>query len=224
MIEHRAFKDAINSQFARIAKALANPHRFEMVDLLAQGERSVEDLANEAGLTLANASQHLQALRDAYLVTSRKEGLRVYYRLSDPGVFRLVQVIRQIAEHKLADLDRIVDSYLHHRETLEAITTEELQALIAQGKVVVVDVRPSTEYQQGHIAGAISIPIDELGARLEELSQSHEVVAYCRGPYCVFADEAAELLVAKGYSVRRLREGYPDWELAGLPIERTQGA
>ncbi len=221
MTDHREFKDAINVQFARIAKALANPHRFELVDLLAQGERSVEDLATETGLTLANASQHLQALRETHLVSSRKEGLRVYYRLSDPNVFRLVQIIREIAEDQLAELDRIVDSYLHHRETLEPITTDELQALISQGTVVVVDVRPGAEYKQGHIAGAISIPVDELGARLDELSQSREVVAYCRGPYCVFADEAAGLLAAKGFSVRRLRDGYPDWELAGLPVERA---
>jgi rhodanese-related sulfurtransferase/DNA-binding transcriptional ArsR family regulator len=223
MIDHRAFKDAINTQFARIAKALANPHRFEMVDLLAQGERSVEDLANETGLTLANASQHLQALRDAYLVTSRKEGLRVYYRLSDPSVYHLVQSIREIAEQQLADLDRIVDSYLHHRDSLQAITAQELQARLSQENIVVLDVRPDTEYAQGHIAGAISIPIEELDARLGELSQDQEVIAYCRGPYCVFADEAAELLASKGYLVKRLREGYPDWELAGLPIEREKG-
>jgi rhodanese-related sulfurtransferase/DNA-binding transcriptional ArsR family regulator len=224
MIDHRAFKDAINSEFARIAKALANPHRFEIVDLLAQGERSVEDLANETGLTLANASQHMQALREAHLVASRKEGLRVYYRLADPTIFRLVQVVREIAQHQLAEVDRIVDSYLHNRETLQAITTQELQSLISQGNVVILDVRPITEYEQGHIAGALSIPIEELDERLSEISPSHEVVAYCRGPYCVFADEAAELLAAKGYSVRQLREGYPDWELAGLPIERAQGA
>jgi rhodanese-related sulfurtransferase/DNA-binding transcriptional ArsR family regulator len=224
MSDHRAFKDAINTQFARIAKALANAHRFEIVDLLAQGERSVEHIASETGLTLANASQHLQALREAHLLTSRKEGLRVYYRLSDPSVFRLVQTIRELAEHQIADVDRIVDSYLHHRESLQAITIEELQALISEGTIVVLDVRPDIEYEQGHIAGAISIPIDELGERLGELSLDQQVVAYCRGPYCVFADEAAELLASNGYSVRRLREGYPDWQLAGLPTERTSGA
>jgi rhodanese-related sulfurtransferase/DNA-binding transcriptional ArsR family regulator len=224
MIDHRAFKDAINNQFARIAKALANPHRFEIVDLLAQGERSVEDLAAETALTLANASQHLQALREAHLVASRKEGLRVYYRLADPTIFRLVQVIRETAEQQLADVQRTVDTYLHRRDMLQPITAEELQNLLAQGKVVVLDVRPGVEYAQGHIAGAVSIPIEELDQRLEELSPDQEIIAYCRGPYCVFADEAIELLAAKGYSVRRLQAGYPDWELAGLPVKRAQGA
>ena len=224
MTDHRPFKDTINAQFARIAKALANAHRFEIIDLLAQGERSVEDLAAETALTLANASQHLQGLREAHLVASRKEGLRVYYRLADPTVYRLVQVIRETAEQQLADVQRTVDTYLHRREMLQPITAEELQTLLTQGSVVVLDVRPGVEYEQGHIAGAISIPVEELEQHLGDLSPNQQIVAYCRGPYCVFADEAAELLAAKGYSVRRLREGYPDWELAGLPVERTQGA
>jgi DNA-binding transcriptional ArsR family regulator len=218
-MNHRAFKSAINEQFARIAKAIANPHRFEIIDLLAQGERSVDDIARETELSIANASQHLGALREAHLVTTRKEGLYVYYRLSDPNIYRLIQIIREIAEHQLSEVDRIVDTYLHNRESLEPIKTHELAARLTEPDLIILDVRPMEEYQQGHIAGAQSIPVDELVQRINELSPESEIVAYCRGPYCVFADEAVEILKSNGYQVRRMQEGYPDWNLDGLPTE-----
>lgn len=218
-MNHRAFKTEINEQFARIAKALANPHRLELVDLLAQGERSVDELAKEAALSIANASQHLQALREAHLVASRKEGLRVYYRLSDPAVYHLIQVIRELAERQLAEVERIVNTYLTERKSMEPVTLNELITRLHEPGLIVLDVRPTLEYTQGHIAGARSIPIDELQQRLHELPQNQEIVAYCRGAYCVFADEAVELLTAHGYQARRMGQGYPDWQLAHLPTE-----
>jgi len=218
-MDHRAFKTEINEQFARITKAIANPHRLELIDLLAQGERSVEELAKETALSVANASQHLQALREAHLITARKEGLRVYYRLADPTVFQLVQIIRRIAERQLAEVERIVNTYLTERKAMEPVTLNELMTRLREPGLVILDVRPTLEYAQGHIAGARSIPIDELQQRLHELPQDQEIVAYCRGTYCVFADEAVELLTAQGYQVRRMQLGYPDWVLAQLPIE-----
>jgi DNA-binding transcriptional ArsR family regulator/rhodanese-related sulfurtransferase len=220
-MNHRAFKTAINEQFARVAKAIANPHRLELVDVLAQGERSVEELARETALSVANASQHLQALREAHLVTARKEGLRVYYRLSDPAVFRLIQVIREIAERQLAEVERLVDTYLTERASMEPVTLNELLARLHEPGLIVLDVRPSLEYVQGHIAGSRSIPVDELESRLHELPPEQEIIAYCRGAYCVFADEAVERLTARGYRARRLFQGYPDWVLAQLPTEKN---
>lgn len=218
-MDHRAFKTEINEQFTRIAKAIANPHRLELVDLLAQGERSVEELAKESALSIANASQHLQALRDAHLVSSRKEGLRVYYRLADESVFHLLQLIRDIAERQLAEVERIVNTYLTERKAMEPVTLNELLSRLHEPGLVVLDVRPALEYAQGHIAGARSIPIAELEERLRELPPDQEIVAYCRGAYCVFADEAVEVLTAHGYQARRMQQGYPDWHLANLPTE-----
>ncbi len=218
-MDHRTFKSEVNEQFARIAKAIANTHRLEIVNVLAQGERSVEDLAHEVDLTTANASQHLQALREAHLVTSRREGLRIYYRLADPVVFRLVQTIREVAERQLAEVERIVNTFLTDRKSLEPLTLNELHARLHEPELVILDVRPALEYAQGHIPGARSMPVDELKTRLSELSPTQEIIAYCRGPYCVFADEAVEVLVANGYQVRRMYEGYPDWQLANLPTE-----
>jgi DNA-binding transcriptional ArsR family regulator/rhodanese-related sulfurtransferase len=218
-MSHRNFKAEINEQFARIAKAIASPHRLELVDLLAQGERSVDELARETGLSIANTSQHLQALREAHLVHSRKAGLRVYYRLADPRVFQLVQVIRDIAQQQLADVERIVTTYLTQRTTLEPVTLNELLIRLHEPGLIILDVRPTLEYVQGHIAGARSIPLDQLEERLSELPPDQEIVAYCRGVYCVFADEAVELLTARGFHARRMEEGYPDWRIADLPTE-----
>lgn len=221
-MDHRAFKSQVNEQFARIAKAIANTHRMEIVDVLAQGERSVEDLAHEVDLTIANASQHLQALREAHLVASRREGLYIYYRLADPAVFRLVQIIREVAERQLAEVEHIVGTFLTDRKSMESMTLNELLARLHEPELVILDVRPALEYAQGHIPGARSIPIAELKMRLNELSPEQEIVAYCRGPYCVFADEAVETLVAHGYQARRIWEGYPDWKLANLPTEANK--
>ncbi|MCI0394307.1 MAG: metalloregulator ArsR/SmtB family transcription factor [Chloroflexi bacterium] len=222
-IEHRHFKTQLNSQLARIAKAVANPHRLEILDLLAQGERHVEDVAAETGLTLANASQHLQGLRQAHLVAARKEGLRVYYRLATPAVYSLLQIIREVAESQLAELDRLVETFLHRREMLEPMTLAELQARLDDPELVLLDVRPALEYEQGHIPGARSIPVAELAEHLSELTPEKQIVAYCRGPYCVFADEAVEILLDHGYQAQRVREGYPDWHVAGLPVETGPG-
>jgi rhodanese-related sulfurtransferase len=220
----RAFKEQMYAQFARLGKALASPARLELLDLLAQGERPVEALALEAALSVANASAHLRVLHQARLVERRKEGLRVYYRLADPAVYRLWSALRQVGERQLAEIDRLVATYLTERETLEALSRDELRQRLAEGTVAVVDVRPAVEYRQGHIAGARSIPVDELAARLDELNPAQEVVAYCRGPYCVFADEAVALLRDRGYAATRYAEGYPEWAAAGLPIAPDERA
>lgn len=215
---HREFKDRLYGQFARIGKALASPHRLELLELLAQGERTVDSLASEIGLSLANASQHLQALRQASLVDSRKQGLYVYYRLADPAVCDLCRVIRTVAEHQLADLDRLVRAHFGDRVGDEAIGMEELLKRARSRDVVILDTRPSTEYAAGHIAGAISVPVDELQRRLRLLPKDKEFVAYCRGPYCVYADQAVEFLRSKGRRARRLLEGFPEWRAAGFPV------
>ena len=221
--QKRQFKNALYEQFARITKALANPHRLELVDLLAQGERTVEDLAREAAVPIANASQHLQVLRAAHLVSVRRDGLYAYYRLADEGVFRVWQALRALGEAQLADVDQLVRSFLHERTSTEAVSAPELRERMERGSTIIVDVRPVVEYQAGHIAGARSLPVEELATRLHELPADHPVVAYCRGPYCVFADEAVALLRSHGYDASRLEEGLPDWHARGFPIEIGSG-
>ncbi len=221
---HREFKGPLYDQFARVAKAVANPHRLELIDLLAQGERRVDDLAREAGLSIANASQHLQTLRQGGLVVSRRDGTAIYYRLADEQVVRLWQAIRAVGEARLAELDVLTRMYLHDRAELDAIDATTLRRRIEDGDVVVLDVRPVLEYRAAHIAGARSIPITELANRLQEVPRDLEVVAYCRGPYCLFSDEAVVLLRERGYQARRLDVGLPDWQLAGLPIETSDSA
>ena len=215
---HREFKDRLYGQFARLGKALANPHRLEMLELLAQGERTVDSLATEIGLSLANASQHLQALRQAALVESRKDGLFVYYRLADPDVFELSKVIRSVAERRLAELDRLVHDHFGNRAGAEPVPMDELLKRARSRQVVILDTRPASEYIAGHIPGALSIPVDDLQRRLKELTKGKDYVAYCRGPYCIYADRAVELLQAKGRRARRLVEGFPEWRSAGLPV------
>ena len=217
--DHREFKDQLYEQFARIAKALANPHRLELIDLLAQGERTVEDLAREAALSIANASQHLQTLRAARLVDVRREGLYAFYHLSDERVYRLWQVLRALGETQLAEIDRIVKTFLHDRDSFEAVSTDELRSLCRDGDVVLLDVRPEEEYRAGHIPGARSVPVEKLEVFLKELPTDKEVIAYCRGPYCVFSDEAVNLLRQRGYKARRYERGLPDWRATGLPVD-----
>jgi rhodanese-related sulfurtransferase len=219
MSDHRLFKDKLFEQFARVGKALANPHRLEILDILAQGERTVEDLAREAGMSVANTSRHLQELRAARLVEVRREGLYGYYRLADERVFAAWRAIRDLGEARLAEIDRLVGSYLTDRDSLEAVCAEELLAKMREEGVEVLDVRPEDEYRAGHIPGARSVPVERMEAYLEEIPRDREVVAYCRGPYCVFSDEAVALLMSRGYRARRLREGLPDWRAAGLPVE-----
>jgi rhodanese-related sulfurtransferase len=221
---HRAFKDRLYGELAVIGRALANPHRLELLDLLGQGERSVEALAREANLSLANASAHLQVLRRARLVDTEKRGLYVVYRLASSGVYELWRMLRDLGAVQLAEVDRLVETYLTDRGALAAISKEDLVQQIAEGAILVIDVRPTLEYDQGHIVGARSIPVDELERRLTELPRDQVIVAYCRGPYCVFADEAVSLLVGRGYRARRLTEGLPEWRAAGYPVERAAAA
>jgi rhodanese-related sulfurtransferase/DNA-binding transcriptional ArsR family regulator len=223
---HREFKDRLYGQFARIGKALASPHRLELLELLAQGERTVDSLASEIGLSLANTSQHLQALRQAALVESRKQGLYVYYRLADDDVSEVSRAIRTVAEQRLAELDRLVRRHFGDRSNAEPVGMEELLRRARSDGVVILDTRPASEYIAGHIAGAISVPVDELQGRLRKLTKDKEYVAYCRGPYCVYADHAVELLRSKGRRAQRLLEGFPEWRAAGLPVQTglEQGA
>jgi rhodanese-related sulfurtransferase/DNA-binding transcriptional ArsR family regulator len=221
-VADRAFKEQVYAQFARVGKALASPARLELLDLLSQGERSVEDLAREAHLSLANASAHLKVLSQARLVVGHKQGLRVFYRLADPAVYRLWAALRETGRKQLAEIDRLVATYLRGRQGLEAVSREQLWQRLSDPSTIVLDVRPALEYRQGHVAGARSIPVDELEARLAELDPAHEIVAYCRGPYCVFADEAVLVLRARGFSATRYEEGYPEWSAAGLPVEQGE--
>lgn len=216
---HREFKDRLFEQFARVGKALASPRRLEIVDLLAQGERPVEEIARETAMSVASASQHLQALKAARMVETRREGLYVHYRLADEDVFRTWQAIRDLAESRLVEIDRVVEAYLEDRDALEAVDATELMERLNDGSVVILDVRAEEEYQAGHIPGALSVPVDALEAALQTLPKTRELVAYCRGPYCVFSDEAVAFLRARGYRARRLRQGLPDWRAAGLPVE-----
>jgi rhodanese-related sulfurtransferase/DNA-binding transcriptional ArsR family regulator len=209
-------------QFARIGKALSSPHRIEMMELLAQRERTVESLGDELGLTLGNASAHLQVLREARLVESRKEGLFVHYRVADPVVLQLVEWLRKTAEVRLAEVDRLVQSFFGDRQDMDAIDFDELRARMKAGAVVLVDVRPVEEYEAGHIPGAISIPHDQLEGRLRELPRDQEIVAYCRGPYCVFADQAVATLKGKRRKARRLVGGLPEWKNAGLAVQAVK--
>ena len=215
---HRHVKDRLYAQLARLGKALSSPHRLEILELLAQGERTVESLATELELSLANTSQHLQALKHAALVESRKHGLYVHYRLADPEVFDLSKVIRSVAERRLADFDRLVQKHFADRRDAQPVAMSELLKLARTKRVVIVDTRPPGEYAAGHIAGAISVPVDDLSKRLKELPKGKEYVAYCRGPYCVYADRAVEVLRANGRRARRLVQGFPEWRSAGLPV------
>ena len=215
---HRAFKDRLFGQLARIGKALASPHRLEVLELLAQGERTMASLAREMGLSAANASQHVHVLRRAGLVEGRKDGLFVHCRLVNPDVFDLCRVIRSIAEGRLAEFERVVREHFGHRSEAEAVGMDELLRRARSNHVVILDARPAGEYLAGHIAGAISVPVDELQRRLLELTKDKQYVAYCRGPYCVYADRAVQILNVNGRRAWRLLEGFPEWRAAGLPI------
>lgn len=223
-LDKRVFKNQLYEQFARIGKALSSAHRLELLEVLAQGEHSVEVLAHETGMSVANVSQHLQVLRAAQLVDVRREGVYIYYHLADEGVFTLWQTMRQVGEARIAEIDRIVNTYLHDRNLLQPIGASELLQRMVEGHIILIDVRPSEEYAAGHLPDALSIPVTELEARLPELPQDKEIVAYCRGPYCVFADEAVMLLRTNGYNARRLEQGLPDWRALGLPVESGKGA
>lgn len=215
------FKHDIFAQFARIAKALSSGNRLELLEYLAQGERSVEVLANVSGLTVANTSQHLQQLRQTGLVTSRKAGLKVFYSLSGDDVLALLNCLRGVAERRLADVDRLVSAYLTVRDELEPVPAKESLERVRQGLVTVLDVRPAEEYAAGHLPGALNIPLSELEAKLESLDAGKEVIAYCRGPHCILAFDAVARLRKQGRAARRLDGGLPEWRCAGLPVETS---
>jgi rhodanese-related sulfurtransferase len=217
--EKRQFKDEIFAQFARIGKALSSGRRLELVELLAQGERAVEELALETDQSVANISQHLQVLRQAQLVESRRDGNYIRYRLADENVLHLWFALRDLGQARLAEIGRLIETYLKDRSALEAITCAELRRRMKDRGAMVLDVRPAQEFAAGRIAGARSIPVDELRARIKEVPKKRLVVAYCRGPYCVFADNAVEILRAMGYRAVRLDGGFPEWRIQGLPVE-----
>ncbi len=221
---NRAFKDAIYEQFARIGKSVSSPKRLELLDLLCQGERTVEVLAKESGMTVANASQHLQVLRTARLVEAEKEGLYVIYRLADQTVCEFFHAMRVLAESQLAEVEQIKRRFLEGREGMQPVDRKALLELVRQGGVTVLDVRPVEEYNAGHVPGALSIPLKELQLRLSDLPRDQEIVAYCRGPYCVLSIQAVEMLRAKGFRAVRLEEGVQDLRALGFPIAVNEGA
>jgi rhodanese-related sulfurtransferase len=224
--ESRRFKDTIYDQFARIGKALAAPKRLEILDLLCQGPRTVEALAREAGVSVANASQHLQILRAARLIDGEKKGLYVEYRLADEKVCRFFLALRELGQSRLAEVEQITRAFLEERGALETVPGEELLRRVRKGEVTVLDVRPVEEYRAGHVPGALSIPLGELKARIRELPKGRDVVAYCRGPYCVMAIEAVGLLRREGFRARRMEQGVADWRSRGwrLEVERKGAA
>ena len=214
----RAAKDELYDGFAEVAKALSSGRRAEIVDVLAQGERSVEEIASEIDQSVANTSHHLRALAHAGLVTTRRDGTRIYYRLSSARVAELWSAMRDVAGEHVAGLQRLAEAYLGDRNGIEEVDRDELARRIRRGQLVVLDVRPLAEFAAGHIAGSRSVPIAELRRHLRALPKDVEIVAYCRGPYCVFADEAVRELTKKGFRARRLTDGFPEWQRAGLPV------
>jgi len=211
-------KSALYQQLGRVAQALASGSRLQLLEFVAQGERSVDALAAMAGLSVANTSKHLQALRQAGLVAARKEGLRVYYSLAGDDVVALISALRAVAEHRVAEVERLVRLWLAHRDEMEAVPAVELLERAKKGLVTVLDVRPAAEYAAGHIPGAINVPLEKLESFLSKLPKRKEVVAYCRGPYCLMSFEAVEKLRKKGWRARRLENGLPEWRAAGLPV------
>ena len=214
----RSPKLALFVEFAAVAKSLGHAHRLELLEQLAQGERSVDVLADRTGLSVANASQHLQHLRRAGLVANRRDGKFVHYRLTDDAVLEVLAGLRKVAERNVAEVERVVRSYFNERDSLEAVSREELLDRSRAGTVTILDVRPEDEFALGHLPGALNIPLRELKARLGEMDPDQEIVAYCRGPYCVLSYEAVAQLRARGFKVRRLEDGLPEWRAAGLPV------
>lgn len=212
-------KQQIFEQLAVLGKGLANGHRLELLEFLAQGERTVEELAGRAGLSVANTSQHLLRLRRSGLAASRKQGQQVYYRLTDGRVIELLMIMRSLAETNLAEMDRLIGSFLHGLDDLEPVPADEMMRRIQNDEVTVIDVRPADEFANGHLPGAMNIPLKELERSLKLLPKDRDVIAYCRGPYCVLAFQAVAKLRANGLTVRRLANGFPEWKQAGFPVE-----
>jgi rhodanese-related sulfurtransferase/DNA-binding transcriptional ArsR family regulator len=215
----REFKDRVYGELTKITKSMANHHRLEIIELLAQGEFSVEQIAEQTNLSIANASQHLQVLKAAELVGINRQGNFIFYRLSNQNVFKAWKALRELGVERIPSIEKLVKDFRKEKSNFESITIKALLKKIKSGKVTILDVRPEPEFNEGHILNAISIPIDQLSKRLKELSKHKEIVAYCRGPFCVFADEAVALLVKGGYKAMRLDEGFPDWQIQKLPVE-----
>lgn len=211
-------KQRLLAEFARIGKAFSSPRRLDLLDLLSQGEMDVETLATRSGLTVKNTSAHLRTLRENRLVETRREGTRVYYRLASDGVFRFLRELQCLARSRIAEVDRVIEEFYDDPEGLEAVGCDELLRRVDAGEVTLLDVRPRDEYAQGHVPGARSVPLDELRRCLDELPADEEVVAYCRGPYCMLSVEAVEILRTEGFRARILKDGIPDWKAAGRPV------
>lgn len=213
-------KERLYQAIGRVAAALGSAGRLQILEFVAQGERSVDALAGMTGLSVANTSKHLQALRQAGLVHARKEGLRVFYSLAGDDVSLLLASLRGVAEHRAADVDRLLQTWLAHRDELEPVPAREVLDRLKKGLVTLLDVRPAEEYAAGHLPGALNVPIEKLESYLQKLPRRKEVVAYCRGPYCLMSFEAVEKLRKRGFKAKRLQDGYPEWRAAGLPVER----
>jgi len=218
-VEHRQVKDRLFSLWAEIGKAISSPKRFQLLDLIAQGERTVEELAHETGLTVNNTSSHLSVLTAARLIKKRKEAQSVYHRLAGPEVVALMRSVQAVSRSGSHEVEHLAQTYLDGRDELEPLTASELRQRLRSGEVTLIDVRPELEYRAGHIAGAVSVPLEKLKARFAEFPRSRPVIAYCRGPYCVLAVDAVEQLRKRGFKSFRLAVGYPDWAAAGLPVE-----
>jgi rhodanese-related sulfurtransferase len=218
MTAHREFKDALYQQFARIGHALSSPKRIELLDLLSQGERTVEQLAEQIATPIKNTSAHLRVLRQARLVETRRDGTYIHYRLAGDDVFRFLRDLQTLGRNRLAEVQQVASLYIEGRDELEPVTLKELRRRVRDGDTTLIDVRPAEEYRAGHIPGALSIPVNQLKRRLPEIPKGREVVAYCRGPYCMYSVEAVEILRKKGYKARRADEGLPDWRASGLPV------
>lgn len=215
----KGVKSLLFAQFARVSQALASGNRLELLEFLAQGERSVDALAKLSGLSVANTSRHLQVLRQAGLVSSRKDGQFVYYSVSGGGVIKLLAALQEVAQHNVAEVTKLVHEYLNAKDNLEPVSVTELAGRIREGLVTVVDVRPAEEYAAGHLPGAINLPVTELDEHPARLPRNREIVAYCRGPFCVLSFEAVAELRKRGLKARRLETGFPEWKMAGLPVE-----
>lgn len=220
-MEKRTFKNNVYQELAKIVKAMSNSHRLEMLELLAQGHFSVEEIAKETDLSTANASQHLQVLKRVQLVSTQRKGNFVYYSLADESVYKAWKALRDLGMERMAEIERLVRNFRTSRKSVDTLTSSELLQKMKEDAVTVIDVRPKQEFEEGHIAGALNIPVEDLSRKEEELPEDQEIVAYCRGPFCVFADEAVEFLNEKGYTAKRLDDGFPEWMLDDLPVESS---
>jgi rhodanese-related sulfurtransferase len=212
-MQKREFKDKIYTVLAKLVKAMANPHRLEIIDLLGQAERSVEEIATETGMSVANASQHLQVLKQSKLVEIRRNGNFILYRLASDDIYKFWRDLRDIGTSSLAEVEKLVRDFRAKKNSLKPVRLEDLLSRMQSSNIILLDVRPEHEYKAGHIPNSINIPIDQLPARIGELKKSKQYIAYCRGPFCVFADDAVQFLVQKGFKANRLEEGYPDWKI-----------